>query len=50
VVAAGEAALNVPLATVNFAAADAVTQASVRFLIVPEAELDTLLEGESQFI
>jgi hypothetical protein len=45
--AAGQARLNVAKTTVTFAAADAVTRARVKFLLVALQDLDALLEAEA---
>ena len=45
--AAGQARLDVAKATVTFAAADAVTQARVKCLCAPTANLHTLLQADS---
>jgi len=45
--AAGQARLNLDKSTVTFAAADAVTQARVKFSTVPTTDVDALLTGDS---
>jgi hypothetical protein len=48
--AAGQCRLNLAKSTITFAVADAITKATVRLVVVPEAELTSLLGGESTLL
>jgi len=47
---AGQALLNVAKTQVTFASADAVTSATIKLLVLPSVDLDTVLEAETSII